>query len=198
MRQAIFSRKFVLFGTAGVLLVLVLMRYGAIGGGEATAVTAPQDSIPAEEKRLEVLRRKAATVAGKETVLKQAMAELEAREKGIVQADTAEQARAHLMELLHRTGAANGFDASGADVLPQPKPLGKDYGQVSVGQNFTCGIDQLVNFLAAVANEPETLATDSIFIVARGDKNKNILVRVTLSGVVPKKLVPEKKGGNQL
>ena len=49
MRQAIFSRKFVLFGTAGVLLVLVLMRYGAIGGGEATAVTAPQDSIPAAE-----------------------------------------------------------------------------------------------------------------------------------------------------
>jgi hypothetical protein len=65
---------------------------------------------------------------------------------------------------------------------------------VSVGQEFTCGIDQLVNFLAAIANQPEILATESIYIGAHGDKNKTVLVRLTLTGVVPRKLVPEKKG----
>ena len=65
---------------------------------------------------------------------------------------------------------------------------------VSVGETFTCGIDQLVNFLAAMANEPELLATDEIQHHGRPDKNKNIQVRLNLSGVVPRKLVPDKKG----
>ncbi len=65
---------------------------------------------------------------------------------------------------------------------------------LSADGEFTCGIDQLVNFLAGIADQPEILATDSVFIGARGDKNKSVTVRLTLSGVVPRKLVPEKKG----
>ena len=79
--------------------------------------------------------------------------------------------------------------------FPEPKALGKDYGQVSVGQNFTCGIDQLVNFLSAIANEPEILATDTIIVAPVRNKNKDITVRLTLSGVIAKNLVPQKKKG---
>jgi hypothetical protein len=189
------DRRPILFGIAAVLLVAVLYRYGVIGGGgDSTPVVAPVDSVPLAEKRLDILRKKAALVPGRELALQKVKAELQAREKGIVQAGTAEEARAHLLETLHAAGSANGFDARGANTLPQPKPLGKDYGQVSVGQDFTCGIDQLVNFLAAIANQPENLATDSIYVGARGEKNKTVQVRLTLSGVVPRKLVPEKKG----
>jgi hypothetical protein len=193
MSQLSRNRQLILYGTAASLLVSVAARYGVFGSGEPSVVMA-HDSIPVAKQRLEILRRKAALVPGKETVLKQVQAELAQREKGIVQEDTSEQARAHLMELLHRTALANGFDTSGAAQLPEPKALGKDYGQVSVGQNFTCGIDQLVNFLSAIANEPEILATDSIFVASARNKNKDIQVRLTFSGVIPKKLVPEKKG----
>jgi hypothetical protein len=193
MSQLSRSRKLTLFGTLGVMLASVLVRYGAFGGGQPAVVVA-HDSIPVAKQHLDILRRKAALVPGREAVLKQVLAELAQREKGIVQADTAEQARAHLMELLHRTAAANGFDTTGAAQLPEPKALGKDYGQVSVGQNFTCGIDQLVNFLSAIANEPEILATESIFVAPVRNKNKDIQVRLTFSGVIPRKLVPEKKG----
>jgi hypothetical protein len=182
-----------LFGTLGVMLASVLVRFGAFSGSQ-DAVVAAHDSIPVAQQRLENLRRKAARVPGQEAVLKQVQAELREREKGIVQADTAEQARAHLMDLLGRTAAANGFNAGGAVQLVEPKLLGKDYGQVSLSQNFTCGIDQLVNFLSAVANEPEILATDTIVVAPLRNKNKDIQVRLTFSGVVPKKLVPEKKG----
>jgi hypothetical protein len=129
--------------------------------------------------------------------LKQVTAELQAREKGIVQADTAEQARTHLMDVLHRAAVANGFDSTGASQLPEPKALGKDkeYGQVSVGQNFTCGIDQFVNFLSGIADQPEILATDTIVVAPVRNKNKDITVRLTFSGVIPRKLVPEKKQG---
>jgi len=187
------SRRLTLFGTAGVMLAAVVVRYGAFSGDQTSVVVA-HDSIPVAQQRLEILRRKAALVPGREAVLKQVQAELAQREKGIVQENTAEQARAHLMELLHQTAKANGFDTKGATQLPEPKALGKDYGQVSVGESFTCGIDQLVNFLSAIANEPEILATDTIFIAPARDKNKDIEVRLTFSGVIPRKLVPEKKG----
>jgi hypothetical protein len=188
------DRKSILFVVAAVLLVAVLARYGVFSGSDTAPTVAAVDSVPVAEKRLELLRKKAATAPGREQALAKVKAELQEREKGIVLAATSEEARAHLLETLHGTASANGFDARGANILPQPKPLGKDYGQVSVGQDFTCGIDQLVNFLAALANQPEILATESIYIGARGDKNKSVQVRLTLSGVVPRKLVPEKKG----
>ena len=188
------DRKTILFVVAALLLVAVLARYGVFSGSGTAPAVAAVDSVALAEKRLELLREKAAAAPGREQVLQKVKAELLEREKGIVLADTSEEARAHLLETLHATAGANGFDARGANTLPQPKPLGKDYGQVSVGQEFTCGIDQLVNFLAAIANQPEILATESIYIGARGDKNKTVQVRLTLSGVVPRKLVPEKKG----
>ncbi len=184
------NRKTLVFLVVGVLAILVL-RYGLY---RPPAVVAPVDSIPAAEMRLENMRRQAATVPGREAVLKKAMADLEVREKGILKAATAEQARAQLMEVVHKAGAANGFDARGADTLPQPKPLGKDYGEVSVVESFSGGIEQLVNFLASLANEPEIVATSEIHITGGNDKKKNIQVRLNLSGVVPRKLVPEKKG----
>jgi hypothetical protein len=51
-----------------------------------------------------------------------------------------------------------------------------------------------VNFLAALANEPEILATNEIQVSGGNDKKKNVQVRLSLSAVVPRKLVPEKKG----
>lgn len=187
------NRNFLLFGTLGVMLASVMVRYT---GGDRTQVVASHTTIPMAKQRLEILRRKAATVPAKEILLKQAMAELGEREKGIVDAPTAEQARSHLFEVLHRTAVANGFDSNGAARLPEPKLLGKDYGQVSVEQNFNCGIDQFVNFLSAIANQPEIFATEQIIVAPMRNKQKDIAVRLAFSGVIPKKLVPEKKGAN--
>jgi hypothetical protein len=188
------NRSLYLYGTLAVMAASVLVRWAASGG---ETVVVAHDTIPNARQRLEIVRRKAATVPGKELILKQVTAELKQREDGLVVAGTAEEARAHLIELLHRTALANGFDTQqGALQLPEPKPLGKnkEYGQVSVGQNFKCGIDQLVNFLSAIANEPEILATDQVFVAPVPDKNKDITVRLIFSGVIPKKLLPVKKG----
>ena len=62
---------------------------------------------------------------------------------------------------------------------------------------FTCAIEQLVNFLAALANESAILATSEIHISGGSDKKKNLQVRLSLSGVVPRKLVPVRKGPGQ-
>lgn len=176
----------------GVLVVLVL-RFGVYRNTPAPVV-APAQSIPLAENRLGRMRQLVATVPGKEAVLKQATAELSTRESGILKADTAAQAGAQLLDVIRRAAMANGIDARGAEEVNRVKPLANDYGEVAVTVTFTCGIEQLVNFLASLANEPQILATNEINIATANNKNKNVQVRLSLSGVVPKKLVPEKKG----
>ena len=180
-----------LYSTLAVMIAGAAVRFW---GGDQGSVVASHDTIPVARQRLEILRRKAATVPAKEAILRQVTAELQEREKGIVQAPTAEQARAHLFEVLHSAASASGFESQGAAQLPEPKPLGKDYAQVAVGQNFTCGIEQLVNFLSAIANEPEILATDSVQVSPLRNKNKEITVRLMFAGVISKNLLPQKKG----
>jgi hypothetical protein len=180
---------------AAILIIgplLILLRLGVFQSGDS-AVVAPTESIPVAEQRLERLRKLAATVPGKEAVLKQANAELESREAGVLKADTAAQAQAQLLDAIRQAATANGIDARGAEEM-RVQALATDYGEVSVTQSFTCGIEQLVNLLADVANRPQLLATKEIGISGGNDKKKNVQVRLSLSGVVSKKLVPQKKG----
>jgi len=177
----------------GTLVLLVALRY-VVFGDKTPEVVAAVESVPAAEKRLERMRELAGTVAGKEEVLKKAAADVAEREKGLIQADTAAQAQAMLLERIRQIAAANKFDARGVDQFSEAKPLGTDYGVVSVTETFTCGIEQLVNFLSDLANSPGLIATNDIQVTGGNDKKKNIQVRVSLSAVVPRKLVPVKKG----
>jgi Tfp pilus assembly protein PilO len=174
------------------LLVAVILRSG-LSNNSSGVVVAPSDSIPAAEHRLERLRQVAATVPGKEEVLKKALAELDTRHAGMLKADTSPQAQAQLIEVIRRVAMANGIDARGAEEM-RVRPLANDYGEVSVTVTFSCAIEQLVNFLAALANEPQILATNEINISGGTDKKKNVQVRLGISAVVPKKLVPAKRG----
>jgi hypothetical protein len=178
----------------GGLVGIAILRFGVYGDHQP-AVVGPADSIPMAEKRLQRLREVAATVVAREAVLKQATAELESREKGMLKADTVPQAQALLQEVIRSVGAANGIDARGMEDW-RFKPMANDYGEVSVTVSFSCAIEQLVNFLTALANEPELLATNSIQITGGNDKKKNIQVRLSLSGVVPRKLIPERRGAS--
>ncbi len=177
------------------MAVSVVLRYAFFSGdSQRVVVVAPSDSIPLAEQRLDRLRSVAATVPAKEAMLRQAMADLAAREKGLIRADTAPQAQAHLLDVVHRVAGMAGMDARGADQLSEVRALGADYGVVSVSESFTCGIDQLVNFLAALHAEPEIISTGEIHINGGNDKQKNIRVRLSLSGVVPKSLAPKRRG----
>ena len=184
------DRRYLAIVGAGV--VLIFLRLG-LHDDSAAPVVPSVNSIPAAERRLERLRQLAATVPGKEAVLHQAEAELQAREAGILKADTAPQAQAQILDAIRQAATANGIDARGAEEL-RVRPLANEYGEVSVEETFTCGIEQLVNLLAELADRPQILATNEISISGGTDKQKKVQVRLTVSGVVPKKLIPAKKG----
>jgi len=184
------DRRTALMLGGGVALVLVL-RFVVLADRRPTVVAA-SDSVPLAEKRLAKLRDLGATVPGKEKVAQQVSSELAAREKGMILTATAAQAQAQLLEIIRRTGKDEGIDVRGAEEM-KVAPLAADYGEVTVAVSFTCRIDQFVNFVADLANRPELLATSDIRVIAGNPKEKTISVRLGLSGVVPRKLVPEKK-----
>ena len=194
MTTGTLDRRTVLLLALGVAVVLVL-RF-MVFGDKPAAVVAASDSIPMAEKRLAKLRAEVATVPGKEKVARVVLNDLAAREKGMVRADTAAQAQAQLLEIVRRTGKDEGIDVRGAEEM-RVRPLANDYGEVIVAVSFNCRIDQFVNFMADLANLPELVATSDIRVTTGNVanlKDKSVTVRLALSGVVPRKLVPEKKG----
>jgi hypothetical protein len=186
------DRKNAILLVAGVVAVL-LIKF-VVMADRVPAVVAATDSIPLAEARLKKLREIAASVPAREALFKASQAELATREKGILKAETGAQAHALLQEKLHRIGEVNGIDIRGMED-PRVRPLGADYGEAIVFVRFTCRIEQLVNFLAQLANEPELLATSQIQITGGTDPNKVLQVRLGLSGVVSKKIAQEKRGG---
>ncbi len=61
--------------------------------------------------------------------------------------------------------------------------------------NIECGIDQIVNLLADISNQPELVSVADLQFGQVLNKQKVVPVRITFTGIVPRKLVPEKKGG---
>jgi hypothetical protein len=191
------ERKLLLWLVPAVVLFLLLKFVvfkdddkpaAVVGGANAS------ESIPQAEKRLAKLRLIAATVPAKQKILDQVDADLAVREKGLIRADTAPQAQARLLEIARRVASAEQIDIRGGD-FGQPKVVNADYGEVYAVVSFTCAIEKYVNFMAGLSHEPELLGPTEIHVNSTMNlKEKNVNVRMTLGGLVPKKMVPEKKG----
>lgn len=176
-------------GVVALAIYLLVSR----DSGQPSVVVAT-GTIPAVEQRLSHARQLAATVEGKQQVLKQVKDELAAREKGIIQAETAPQAQAQLLEVVRRVARAQSPPIEIGSVELQPASKLGDYGEARVAVVFTCQIEDLVNLLADLTKQPEAIATSGLRITARDSSKKTISVRLIISGVVPRSLAPEKKG----
>jgi hypothetical protein len=186
-----FLRRALAIGGVSLILGLVIDYWPE--SSTAVAPAAPAENIPVAERRLASLREIAASVPAKQALLNRANADLAAREKGLLVADTAPQAQAQLIQILREVGRAETppveFRSTEGFAI---RPLGDIYGEASVSIGLDCRIDQLVNMLAAIAARPELVATSDLRIALTNPKEKIIGVHITLSGVVPRKLVPGK------
>jgi len=180
----VLAASMVVFG----ILYLALNRNSA----SAAAPSGMQENPQLAQLRLARLRQIAATAPAREAVFQQTSADLADREHGIIQADTAAQAEAALVEIARRVGKEEQIDLRGGD-FGAPKVAG-DYGLVFATVTFECRVEQLVNFLADLSRVPELVTPSEERITAGNPKDKTMNVRIVLAGVVAKKLVPEKKG----
>jgi hypothetical protein len=178
-----------------VVSAALLLYFAFSGQSGQPQVVGAADSIPSAERRLARVRQLAAGVSGRQEVLKQVSSELAEREKGVIQADTAAQAQAQLLNVIKRVAKAQTppLEFGTVELGQQVARLGEDYGEVQVSVPFSCHIDELLNFLADLTRQPEALATNELRVSAQDAKQKTILVRLAIAGVVPKRLVPQKK-----
>jgi type II secretion system (T2SS) protein M len=162
--------------------------------GSAPAVVAPAgNAVTLAETRLTRLRQAAATVASKEDILKQVSADLDAREKAMIIAETAAQAQAQLLQIVRGLGAAENPPVEIRSTELNPiRALGEAYGEASVSVQIECRMDQLVNLLAAVQARTELVATHDLRVLSANAKDKTVRVRLSVSGVVPRSLAPAK------
>ncbi len=177
--------------------VLTVVRLSLSGPVVPPLVTAGA-SIPAAEKSLAKARQLADALPARQAARKALEAALAEREKGVIQADTLPQAQAQLLQIAHRLAAAQIPPIEIRSEVGQARPLSDQYGEILLPLNFNCRIEQLVNLLADVTAQPELLATSALRIGMNNALDKTISVRLSLSGVVPSKLVPEKKGSGLL
>jgi hypothetical protein len=180
----------------GVSVTLTLLYY-LISPSDAPKVVAPLNPGETAEKRLDRLRQSAALLPAREEALKAVTAENQVREKSLIAADTAAQAQAQLLQIIRRVARQEAPPIELRSVeIGQVKALGDAYGEVSVSVLIECKIEQLVNFMAQLTSQPEVLASSELRISVTNFEEKTLSVRLTISGLIPKKLVPEKKGLN--
>ena len=183
----------------GAIVVPLIIGYWALTKDDAipTAVAPVVDNIPAAEMRLRRLRAIAAAVPAQEQALQQANSELATREKGLIQADTAPQAQAQLLQILRKIGKAQtpGIDLRNSEIGPV-KAYSDSYGEVTVSLNFEARIEQLVQLLSDITAQKEIIGVNDVRIGSANPKEKSMPVRLTVSGLVRRELVPDKKGGS--
>jgi hypothetical protein len=165
-------------------------------GSGGNTVVAPTDSSALAEKRLAKLRDTGATVPQKEEILKSVSAELAKRETGLIQADTAAQAGAALMQILTHLCASQQIPIKQPELFPIV-PLGDAYGEAVVAINIECHIEQLIDLLADISAQPELLTTTDLQVQAANAKEKTVNVRLAVAGVTPRRLVPVKPGAQK-
>ena len=178
-----------------VALIAMVLIYEFWPAGTPAVADVTSQSVPQMEQRLARVREIAATVPGKQEILKKVTGDLETREKGLIRAETAQQAQAQVITILRAVGAAETPPVEiRATELGAITPFGDDYGAVNVSIQVECRIEHLLNFLAALAARPELVATRDLRVVAADLKQKTLNVRITVAGIVPKNLAPQKKG----
>jgi hypothetical protein len=176
---------------AVVAVIAAVVMLATDSGNTPSTAVVPQTSAQLRQ-RVEQLRQIAAVLPVREALLKQTQADLADRERGIIQADTAAEAQSELLQTAVRLGKASGLEVRSSD-FAAPKAFG-DYGIVYATVSFDCHIEQFLNFLADLTREPQLIVPSEERIAASGNpKDKMMTVRLILAGIVPKKLIPEKK-----
>jgi hypothetical protein len=178
----------------GAAVILAGAYYFWPGNPPAPAAAGVQ-TVDQAEKRLARLRETAASAPSRESVLQEVGAQLAAREKGLIQAETAAQVQAQLLQMVRRLASAESVPIEiRTTEIGAVAPFGDVYGSVNISIQIECTIEQLINLMAAISAQPELVATSDLRVTSSSPKNKVVGVRLTLTALVPRKLVPERKG----
>lgn len=152
--------------------------------------------VPLMEKRLQTLRQQAALNPAKQEVREALRTAIEEREKMLMRADTAQQVQASLLAKVRGVLEEQDPPLSARQTeLGDISRVGDEYGEVAITVGFPCTIEQLVNVLADLAAIEDMVATRQLNVLTADRTKKTLNVRLTVTGLMPLELAPEKTGG---
>jgi Tfp pilus assembly protein PilO len=177
-------RALLLLGVAAA--VFVALQFGVL----PRAAQGPESSTS-----LDLLEKRLARLQQVERQKPRAAAEAEAAgrdlgevEKGLLKAATPAQASAEMQQLLRDLLRGQGLNMQSSE-FGAIRPSGEDYAQVPLAVTFTGGIEQWINFMAALRNAPQVLSTLEIRLTSADQKNKTVSARMVVAGYIPAAMV---------
>jgi Tfp pilus assembly protein PilO len=180
-------RALILLGVAlALFLVLQLDMFKPSSAGPAASDAA----LDALEQRLQLAQVQARQRPLTEAELNAAQKRLDKVESRLLESADSALAQAEMRSLVGQLLDGEGIPLRasrfGAVKLEQDR-----YVQVPLVVEFTCGIEQMVNLMAAAANSSMLLATRDIRIRPDKAEVKSIAVTMTIAGFLPLERAPE-------
>lgn len=172
------------------LAIAALLQLDLFAPGSSSDTSG--SSIEAAEQRLLLAQVKARQLPMAEAELDAVKRQVDLLEQGLLKSETAALAQAEMQQLVGDLLAAEGISMESSQ-FGTVQLDGEDYAQVPINVNFQCGIEQLVNLMAAVANAPELLATRRIRVTPENHATKSVRVMMTVAGLLPADRTPELK-----
>ena len=181
-------RALILLGVAvGLFLVLQLDMFAP---GSASGSPASDAALEALEQRLQLAQIQARQRPLTEAELSAAQKRLQKIEGRLLESADPALAQAEMRSLVGQLLDAEGIPLR-ASRFATVKLEQDRYAQVPLVVEFTCGIEQMVNLMAAVANSSRLLATRDIRIRPDKPEVKSIAVTMTVAGFLPMDRAPE-------
>lgn len=164
--------------------------------GDSTVVVSSSSIQTAERRlrRLQELARQKTRVAAEAEAASKALA---GTEKGLLPGSTPALASAEMQQIMKNLLQAQGIAMTSSD-FGAVKAAGEDYAQVPLTVNFTCGIEQWINLVAAIRNAPQVLSTQDVRVSPGDPKNKAVQVRMVVAGYIPASIAAAAKGAGSL
>jgi len=181
-------------GTGGVVLFLllnfaVLPLFERLGAGSETfqqrEIELRRDKRLLAEERIE------------ETSLASAREHLKSLEAGLLESSTPSLASAEWQQLVGQLAESRGIELGSSELL-RTQELGSGYSLVTGRVQFRCRLDQLVDFMVALAGFPKLLSVTGLSVVAaQGDPQGRLIVRLTI-GAATRSIAQAKEGGAEV
>jgi hypothetical protein len=164
-------------GAVGVFLFL-LLNFAVLPLFEQLGARAQS----VQEKEIE-LRRDKRLLAEEEiekTSLATAREHLKSLEAGLLEGTTPSLASAEWQQSVGQLAESKGIELGSSELL-RTQDLGRGYSLVTGRVQFRCRLDQLVDFMVALAGFPKILSVTGLSVVAaQGDPQGRLIVRLTI------------------
>ena len=175
-------------GTGAVVLFLIL-DYGVLPLFQGLG--ASPEVIQQKEVELRRDKRLLAEESIEKTSLSRARERLKGLEAGLLQSSSPSLVNAEWQQLMGQLAESRGITLGSSELL-RTQDIGGGYSLITGRVQFRCRLDQLVDFLVALAASPKLLSVTGLTVFAsQGDPQGRLTVQLTM-GAAARAMKPAK------